>query len=261
QGARIPNFNDDYMGAAPDVGAAEAGKPAMKFGVAAASSSSSAGGTGTTTAPPAAPPASSGGLPVSTSILSSAPSVAAGVNVGFTVHVMGNGATPTGTLTFMDNGAPIASCGSMLLGLGTARCLTNTLAAGVHSITAQYSGNSTYATGTAGPLTQTVTGKSGSTGSTTALALSIDSSAYTIAHGTKVTLTVRLSGGNTPGGTINFQDGLGSVAGCAAVPLANGVATCSASWSAAGSHSLRGLYSGDARNGAGIAGPLTEKVT
>jgi len=33
---RIPNFNDAFVGAAPDVGAAEAGAPAMKFGIAAA---------------------------------------------------------------------------------------------------------------------------------------------------------------------------------------------------------------------------------
>jgi hypothetical protein len=33
RGARIPNFNDDFTGAAPDMGAHEAGKPAMKFGV------------------------------------------------------------------------------------------------------------------------------------------------------------------------------------------------------------------------------------
>ena len=37
QGMRINNFNDRFNGAAPDVGAAEAGDGAMKFGVAAAS--------------------------------------------------------------------------------------------------------------------------------------------------------------------------------------------------------------------------------
>jgi hypothetical protein len=33
QGVRIANFNDDFIGAAPDVGAHEAGSPAMKFGI------------------------------------------------------------------------------------------------------------------------------------------------------------------------------------------------------------------------------------
>lgn len=34
-GVRIPNFNDDFRGRAPDMGAAEAGAPPMRFGVAA----------------------------------------------------------------------------------------------------------------------------------------------------------------------------------------------------------------------------------
>ena len=32
-GARIPNFNDDFTGAGPDVGAHEAGTPPMQFGI------------------------------------------------------------------------------------------------------------------------------------------------------------------------------------------------------------------------------------
>src|SRR5207253_2221781 len=40
-GVRIANFNDSFVGSAPDVGAAEAGAPAMKFGVAAGDSTSS----------------------------------------------------------------------------------------------------------------------------------------------------------------------------------------------------------------------------
>jgi hypothetical protein len=33
RGARLPNFNDNFTGAAPDMGAAEAGRPPMKFGL------------------------------------------------------------------------------------------------------------------------------------------------------------------------------------------------------------------------------------
>jgi hypothetical protein len=39
QGVRIANFNDAYAGKAPDVGASEAGLPAMKFGIAASTGS------------------------------------------------------------------------------------------------------------------------------------------------------------------------------------------------------------------------------
>jgi hypothetical protein len=39
QGVPIPNFNDGYSGAAPDVGAHEGGRPAMRFGIAASPAS------------------------------------------------------------------------------------------------------------------------------------------------------------------------------------------------------------------------------
>ena len=39
QGTRIPNFNDGFLGAGPDIGAHEAGGPAMSFGVNAVSTS------------------------------------------------------------------------------------------------------------------------------------------------------------------------------------------------------------------------------
>jgi len=39
KGVRLPNFNDAYTGTAPDMGAAEAGRPAMRFGINAATPS------------------------------------------------------------------------------------------------------------------------------------------------------------------------------------------------------------------------------
>jgi hypothetical protein len=44
QGVAIPNFNDGFLGAAPDVGAAEGGAAAMKFGIAASPGSAVGGG-------------------------------------------------------------------------------------------------------------------------------------------------------------------------------------------------------------------------
>jgi hypothetical protein len=50
QGQRLPNFNDDYTGNGPDVGAHEAGTPAMRLGVSATGATwGSTGGSGTTT--------------------------------------------------------------------------------------------------------------------------------------------------------------------------------------------------------------------
>src|SRR5258708_11152917 len=89
QGARIPNFNDGFLGAAPDVGAAESGAAAMKFGLAAAdSSSSTSGGTTTppttpppTTPPPTTPPPTTTNQPVSTTMDSSAYTITAAATV------------------------------------------------------------------------------------------------------------------------------------------------------------------------------------
>src|SRR6185295_13359137 len=144
---RIPNFNDAFVGAGPDVGAAEAGAPAMKFGLAAADATPT---TPTTTPTPASspdsnpasrpsgarrtirtnatgyvetvttyvPPAStptlpSGSAPISLTMDSSSYTVNVGQGVTFTVRLIGNGAAPTGTVAFKAGGALISGCESI----------------------------------------------------------------------------------------------------------------------------------------------------
>jgi hypothetical protein len=72
-----------------------------------------------------------------------------GQSVSFTATVTPNpsaGTAPTGTVTFSDGGTPICSNVQVSAsgGNATASCVTSSLAAGVHSITASYSGDSTY---------------------------------------------------------------------------------------------------------------------
>ena len=50
------------------------------------------------------------------------------------------------------------------------------------------------------------------------------------------------------------------LAGCGAVALSSGIAKCTTKAIARGSHAIRGMYSGDANNGAGVAGPITQTV-
>ena len=89
----------------------------------------------------------------------------------------------------------------------------------------------------------------------------MDSSSYTITAGQSVTFTVRLIGnGATPTGTVRFTSDNGNIAGCTAVALSNGVATCTTSTLDRGNHKIRGYYSGDSNNSAGVAGPITQKV-
>ena len=185
---------------------------------------------------------------------SSAYTINAGQSVTFTAIIMGSAGTPTGTVTFRDNGASIAGCVSVALSAGKATCTTSSLAAGTHPITGLYSGDTTYSSGVAGPITQTVQG-------VVATALTIDSSRYTSTVGQNVTFTVKVTGSGTPSGTIGFQDNGASIAGCSSVALnSNGVAKCTTNRLTRGSHTIKGLYSGNANNSAGVAGPITQTV-
>ena len=170
QGARIPNFNDGFLGAAPDVGAAEAGAPAMKFGIAAASATTDTsgtttgsgtgttgtGGTGSTGTGSTGTTAPSGGNPVSATMDSSAYTIKAHQNVTFTAAVMGNFGTPTGTIAFNDGTGAIRGCEAVAIAGGKATCTTSSLARGSHPIRGMYSGSAAYGPGVAGPITETV---------------------------------------------------------------------------------------------------------
>ena len=188
---RIPNFNDAFVGAAPDVGAAEAGAPAMKFGLAAADAVQSGGppvivstvtdpllnpllrpnGARTTvrsqttgysapaTTPTASPsPATSttGSAPISLTMDSSSYTVNVGQSVTFTVRLIGNGSTPTGTVAFKAGGTLVGGCEASAASNGQATCTTTALASGSYQITGTYSGDATYSAGLAGPITETV---------------------------------------------------------------------------------------------------------
>ena len=173
--------------------------------------------------------------------------------VTFSATLMGNAGTPTGTVSFRDNGTIIASCAAVPLANGKASCKTASLAAGTHPITGLYSGNAEYTSSVAGPITHTVKG------GTAATKLGIDSSLYASPVGQSVTFTVTVSGSGTPTGTIDFQDNGVSIPGCASVALAGGVASCPTASLAPGSHAIKGFYSGSA--GPGVAGPITETIS
>ncbi|HET9578430.1 MAG TPA: Ig-like domain-containing protein [Usitatibacter sp.] len=300
-GVRIPNFNDDFQGAAPDVGAAEAGAAAMKFGLEAASAAPAGGagvpatstgtGTGTHTGTgssttgtagnlinrpntgasmtnagsgrlPGAPVlgtsapavATTGSASISSTIDSSSYTAAAGSRVTFTVRVMGNGANPAGTVKFTANGNAIAGCGAVAVSNGQALCSTSALGGGTYAVRGVYSGDSTYGSGVAGPITQVITGGSVAAG------LTIDSSSYTTSVGQSVTFTVVVAGPVAATGTVEFRDGGSAIANCSSVGVSDGAATCTTSDLSSGTHAISGYYSGDSNNSAGIAGPITQTV-
>ena len=96
-----------------------------------------------------------------TTLTSSANPSASGASVTFTATVAavspGSG-TPTGTVTFMDDGTTITGSPVTLNSSGVATISTSTLTVGAHSITAVYSGDTNFTTST-GTLTQTVTSR------------------------------------------------------------------------------------------------------
>ncbi len=71
-----------------------------------------------------------------------------------TVHAASGSGTPTGTVTFKDNGTTL---GTGNLAAGTATYTTSALTLGSHSITAVYGGDTNFATSTSAVLIESVT--------------------------------------------------------------------------------------------------------
>ncbi len=94
-------------------------------------------------------------------LVSSANPSASGQTITFTVTVSAGPATPTGSVTFEDNGSPIGTAG--LDGSGTASFSTASLGSigSAHTITAVYSGDVNYFAGTSASIFQTVNPASG----------------------------------------------------------------------------------------------------
>jgi Bacterial Ig-like domain (group 3) len=154
-------------------------------------------------------------------------------------------------ITFMD--------GSFALGSGTtnssgaATFATSTLAAGLHSLTAVFAGNSNDSGSTSAVLAQTVQ----QIASTTALTSSLDPSM--VGGSVTLTATVRDNSDNpVPAATVRFMDGLiglGSVTTNSA-----GVAMFTISTLAPGQHSLTAVSTGNTNDSGSNSPVLTQTV-
>jgi hypothetical protein len=190
-----------------------------------------------------------------------------------------NGAAP-------DVGAAEGGDGSMMFGLGAASASggipCSTCSGGSDTGGTTTGGTTGGSTGSGGGTTtsnpvgrhglvmpprrtiQTIAPAQAPSATTGAVAASstMDSSSYTIAAGQSVTFTARIMGGSgTPTGTVGFLAGSTTIAGCAAVPLSGGQATCTTSALAAGTYAITGVYSGNGTYSASSAGPITQTVT
>jgi hypothetical protein len=101
---------------------------------------------------------SSGTTATTTTVTSSLTPSMEGQAVTFTGTVTGS--NPSGSVTFTDSGASIAGCIAVALsGAGntkTATCSTSSLAAGAHSIVANYGGDAVNAASSSPPISQSV---------------------------------------------------------------------------------------------------------
>jgi astacin (peptidase family M12A)/Big-like domain-containing protein len=144
--------------------------------------------------------------------------------------------TPTGIVNFKDSASTIGTVN--LDSSGKATFTTSALSAGTHSITGIYPGDTNFVTSTSSVLKQTVN----KAATTTALASTQNPS--TFGQAVKFTATVKSSTAGTLSGSVAFKDGA-TMLGTGTLN-SGGVATFTTATLSAGSHSITGVYSGDA---------------
>jgi hypothetical protein len=150
------------------------------------------------------------------------------VTLRATVSAQGSG-SPAGGVTFVDGGSTL---GTVSLSSGTASLSLATFAVGSHSITASYSGNSSFSPSSS-TLTQTVNPAS----TTTFAAVSPNPSVF----GQSITITASVtSSAGVPSGAVTFYNGATAL-GTGSLN-SSGQATFSTSTLAAGAHTITASY-------------------
>ena len=97
---------------------------------------------------------------------------------------------------------------------------------------------------------------------TTTTVLSAGSPVIAATQALTLTATVSVaSGSGSLGGTVSFFDGTTAITGCSNVAVSSGKATCSATLSAAGSHSITASYADDPHFGASSSSAATVTVS
>ncbi|MGH2856790.1 MAG: Ig-like domain-containing protein, partial [Solirubrobacteraceae bacterium] len=157
-----------------------------------------------------------------------------------------------GSVSFVEGQSTLSGCGSVAVSGGTASCSTSYPVSGSHQVTATYAGDANY-TGSSGDVTEQIDKLSTTT--------SLTATPSPGAVGQTVTLAAKVS--PVPdGGTVAFVDGGQPIAGCGAEAVAaDGSASCQASFTSAGSHSLTAAYGGDADYAVSTSTPVSEQVT
>jgi RHS repeat-associated protein len=150
-------------------------------------------------------------------------------SVTLSATVLGN--NPSGTVTFK-NGASTLGRGAVSNGVAT--WVASLSSVGVLSLTADYLGDSNNIASISPVFSQTVQSRAVPT-----VTLSVDTNPANV--GQVVNLKATLIG-NSPSGVVSFLDGTTTIG---TGPIVNGVAVLSTSFSTAGTHRLKAVYTGD----------------
>jgi hypothetical protein len=180
-----------------------------------------------------------------------------GESVTLVASVTGSSSgSPTGTVSFEEGASPIIGCSNQPLSSGSAACMLAFATAATHPLAAVYSGDDNFETSTSGSLSQIV-----GPAATTTVTVSSASPAMT---GESVIYTVSVArtspATGTAAGSVAFTDSGNPVTGCGAVVVTGGLAACTVTYSAIGSHDIVAAYGGDADDVASVAPALTEQV-
>jgi len=200
----------------------------------------------------------------STTVLTISPNPA-GKNevITLTAQVTGGSFTPTGTVTFKDNGvaltgtAPNATNPANLDGSAKAVMTVAFSATGTHLITATYNGDTKYNPSTSTPAKSLVI-VAGTTSTSIARTAGVSPSVY--GDSESFTATVTPSTG-TPAltGTVDFKEGSTVLASIAVNGSNQAVFTSTAL--NVGTHSITAVYNGDSNFGQGFGGSVSQVVT
>ena len=158
------------------------------------------------------------------------------------------GKTATGNVSFTVDGSLVATNA-----LATNKATyAFTPSAGMHTVTATYTGDSNYLAATSNAITITV--------SKATPAIKLTSSSLTVKHGVSVTFTVKLSNTATsfpPSGTVQFYDGVTQIG---TGVMSGGTATFSSSTLSVGVHTITAMYPGDQNYEPLTSSEITETV-
>ncbi len=184
----------------------------------------------------------------STGLTSNGNPTLTGAPLTLNAAVRGNGALPTGSVTFSDAGNPL---GTVALSNGSASLTLGTLSPGIHQLSAAYAGDTDDRASVSPALTQQIAART---------IASVTASANPSLLTDSVTLTITVANGATtpPTGTVSLTDNGASIP--PATLDGSGRATITLTAPALGAHTLIATYAGDRQNVPATSQPLVQTV-